>query len=247
MRLPRLFLDHPLATGNAIELRDEALHYVCHVLRLGEDAPLRVFNGDGNEYAASLSGTGKRAATIQIKNAIDNTPARRSPLPVHLGIGLSRGERMDWAVQKATELGVAAITPLTLERCNAKIDNQRGENRLRHWRQIAISACEQSGRRDIPRIALPESLEHWLARRADALGLVLHTSGSRPLATGPSPAAVFLLVGPEGGLAEGEFARAMAAGFLPWSLGPRVLRTETAPVAALAVLQFLWGDLRAVE
>jgi 16S rRNA (uracil1498-N3)-methyltransferase len=246
MRLPRLYFDRPLAAGATIELRDEALHYVRHVLRLGEDAPLRVFNGDGCEYAAALSGTGKRAASIHIKNAIDN-PSMRPPLPVHLGIGLSRGERMDWAVQKSTELGVAAITPLTLERSNAKVDSQRGENRVRHWRQVAISACEQSGRRDIPQIAHPESLEHWLARRADALGLVLHTSGSRPLATGQSPSAVFLLVGPEGGLSDGEFTRAITAGFQPWSIGPRVLRTETAPVAALTLLQFLWGDLRGFE
>jgi 16S rRNA (uracil1498-N3)-methyltransferase len=240
MRAPRLFVEAALAPGAGVELRDEALHYARNVLRLEAGAPLLLFNGGGGEFAARVIAVDKRALRLEVERA---TGAERdAALPVHLGIGLARGERMDWVVQKCTELGVATITPLTLARCNAKLDPSRGDNRLRHWRQVAISACEQCGRNRLPLLEEPVSLDCWLDRRPEAHGLVLHTTDSGALAGGAAPPAVRLLVGPEGGLEPQEFARAVAAGFTPWSLGPRVLRTETAPVAALAILQYVWGD-----
>ena len=243
MRSPRLFLDRPLEPGSDIELQDEALHYARSVLRLEVGAGLRVFNGDGRELAATVSAVERRAQQVRLESEIDGST--ESPLVVHLGIGLSRGERMDWVIQKATEMGVAAITPLQLERCNVRLDRERGENRVRHWQQIAISACEQCGRRRrLPVIAAPQPLGVWLGRRGDAAGLVLHTSESHPLPEQPISTCVFLLVGPEGGLSSAEFAASIDSGFAAWSLGPRILRTETAPVAALAILQFQWGDLR---
>ncbi|MCG3169809.1 MAG: Ribosomal RNA small subunit methyltransferase E [Pseudomonadales bacterium] len=241
MRIPRLFVEQPLVAGTTVELHDNAAHYVRNVLRLDQGARLRVFDGSGAEFTATLESLGRR--TLQLVLGATAESAADSPLAVHLGIGLARGERMDWTVQKCTELGVATITPLLLARCNAKFDGGRGDNRLRHWRQVAISACEQSGRNRLPVIGEPVALDRWLAERTELPGLVLHTADSRALAAQPAPAAVRVLVGPEGGLDDGEFARARAAGFTPWSLGPRVLRTETAPVAALAILQYLWGDL----
>jgi len=240
MRAPRLFVEAALATGAAIELKDEALHYARNVLRLEVGAPLLLFNGEGSEFEATVTAAGKRSLTLGVGPG--SAAARDTALPVHLGIGLARGERMDWVVQKCTELGVATITPLALARCNAKFDQGRGDNRLRHWRQVAISACEQCGRNRLPLIEEPMPLERWLAQRTGAPGFVLHTADSKPLARADSPAQVRLLVGPEGGLDNNEFAQALAAGFTPWSLGPRVLRTETAPVAALAILQYVWGD-----
>ncbi len=240
MRAPRLFVETALATGAAIELKDETLHYARNVLRLDVGAPLLLFNGEGPQFEATVTAAGKRSLTLAV--GADTGAARDTALPVHLGIGLARGERMDWVVQKCTELGVATITPLALARCNAKFDQDRGDNRLRHWRQVAISACEQCGRNRLPLIEEPMPLERWLAMRTGAPGLVLHTAESNPLARGDAPAQLRLLVGPEGGLEDNEFAQARAAGFTPWSLGPRVLRTETAPVAALAILQYVWGD-----
>jgi len=241
MRAPRLYVAAALAAGSEVELRDEALHYARNVLRLEPGAALLVFDGGGGEFAARVIAVGKRDLRLCVEQATE--AARDTALPVHLGIGLARGERMDWVVQKCTELGVATITPLMLARCNAKLAGERSENRMRHWRQVAISACEQCGRTLLPTIEEPASLERWLAARGELPGLVLHTAQSRTLAQdAAAPAGLRLLVGPEGGLDAHEFAQARAAGFTPWSLGPRVLRTETAPVAALAILQYLWGD-----
>lgn len=243
MRIPRLFIGQALVAGTEITLHDAPAHYVRNVLRLERGSTLHVFDDSGSEFTAVLETIERRSLRLAVGDAL--ATAGESPLGVHLGIGLARGERMDWTVQKSTELGVATITPLLLARCNAKLDSGRGDNRLRHWRQVAIAACEQSGRSRLPSIEPPLPLEDWLAARADIPGLVLHTVGNGALVADPAPGAVRVLVGPEGGLDPTEFTRACAAGFRPWSLGPRVLRTETAPVAALAILQYLWGDLRA--
>lgn len=239
MANPRLYLDAALETGAELELRDESFHYARNVLRLEPGAQLQVFDGRGNEIEARVLSSTKRTLTLLAGDPVASTADQA--FEVHLGIGLSRGERMDWVVQKSTELGVASITPLLLTRCNARLDAKRGENRLRHWRQVAISACEQCGRAHLPRIDAAEPLGQWLAQRPELPGLVLHTRDSAVLASSQKPLAMRLLVGPEGGLEAGEFEQARAAGFAPWSLGPRVLRTETAPLAALAILQFLWA------
>ncbi len=242
MRIPRLFVEQALGAGAEITLHDAQAHYVRNVLRLERGSTLCVFDDSGSEFTAILDAVERRSLRLTVGNALGT--GAESLLRVHLGIGLARGERMDWTVQKSTELGVATITPLLLARCNAKLDAGRGDNRLRHWRQVAIAACEQSGRSRLPSIEPPVPLENWLAVRADIPGLVLHRAGGDALVADPAPGAVRVLVGPEGGLDTTEFAHACAAGFRAWSLGPRVLRTETAPVAALAILQYLWGDLR---
>jgi len=165
-----------------------------------------------------------------------------SPLRIEMGIAVSRGERMDWVVQKATELGVTAISPLFTERTEVKLKAERAAKKLRHWQQIAISACEQSGRNQLPTIADFKALPNWLsAVEADRKFVLHHRSDDHP--GGEAPTSVALLIGPEGGLSEAEIEAAMDAGFEAMRLGPRVLRTETAPLAALSVLQSRWGDL----
>ena len=241
MRESRLFVDAALSEGQELNVPSQAAHYVHTVLRLPRGAEIRLFNGDGREYRASILDSDRRGLRLLVGETLAADP--ESPLRIRLGVGLARGERMDWIVQKATELGVASITPLLLERCNAKLDRSRQENRLRHWRQVAVSACEQCGRNRIPEVATPERLESWLEQNRGGMGLVLHTAQARALDARAAPPSVNVLVGPEGGLTEREYSSAVSEGFLPWSLGPRVLRTETAPVAALAILQFLWGDM----
>src|SRR5690606_20956260 len=163
-------------------------------------------------------------------------------LPIHLALGISRGERMDYAIQKATEAGVSSITPLFTERCEVKIKGDRVDNRLSHWERVAISACEQSGRCQVPSISAPVDLAVWLQQERSGAAFVLDHRGSAGFPQQSAPVAVTLLIGPEGGLAESEINAALASGFQAVRLGPRVLRTATAPVVAIAVLQQVWGD-----
>lgn len=240
--MPRLYVDARLAAGIELELPAESAHYARNVLRLESGARLRVFCGDGREFEATLGACARRV--VQLVVGAELPPLAESPLAVHLGLALVRGERMDWAVQKATELGVASIAPLALARCTARLDAQRGDNRLRHWRQVAIAAAEQSGRARVPIVAAAQSLPEWLAAHTGIPGVVLHTGATARLGTPPGAAGnLCLLVGPEGGLDERELGQAIAAGFHACSLGPRVLRAETAPLVALAILQHLGGDL----
>ncbi|MOA28269.1 Ribosomal RNA small subunit methyltransferase E [compost metagenome] len=164
-----------------------------------------------------------------------------SPLHIHLGQGLSRGERMDWAIQKATELGVNEITPIFSDRCEVRLKDERADKRLLHWRQVAISACEQCGRSRVPVIHPPVLLADWIKQTEAELKLVLHPV-AEPLVSHAKPATLAFLIGPEGGLTDAEVEQAKGNGFHAARLGPRVLRTETAPVVALAVAQQLWGD-----
>jgi 16S rRNA (uracil1498-N3)-methyltransferase len=242
MRDIRLFVELPLTEGREFIAPDALAHYARNVLRLGQGDALRLFDGSGPEFQASITAVSKKELRILTGALLPSTP--ESPLAVHLGLGLSRGERMDYALQKATELGVASVTPLLLARCNARLSEERSESRMRHWRQVIVSACEQSGRSRLPELGVTSGLDAWLGERSDLPGLVLHTRDAVTLdALEPVPRGVRVLIGPEGGLDDTEFAAACAAGFRPWSLGPRVLRAETAPVAALAILQHRWGDL----
>lgn len=240
MRIPRIYQPGPLVAGQSIELDDTAFTHLVRVLRLGEDAPLMLFDGSGREYPARLCEVGKKRACARLDAAAE--PPRESPLQLHVGQAISRGERMDFAVQKATELGISRFSPLFTERCEVRLDARRQEKRQRHWQQVAISACEQSLRVRVPRIDEPEPLAQWLHSVDAELKLVLHHHTAEPLGNLPRPASVALLIGPEGGLTEEEVAAAIAAGFRPVAFGPRVMRTETAPVAAAAILQYLWGD-----
>ncbi|HLT04627.1 MAG TPA: 16S rRNA (uracil(1498)-N(3))-methyltransferase [Pseudomonas sp.] len=238
MRLSRFFIDAPLALGHH-ELPEAQAHYIGRVLRLAPGAAVQLFDGSGREFLGELTEVGKKSVGVELREVLDGLP--ESPLRIHLGQGLSRGERMDWAIQKATELGVAEITPLVSERCEVRLKDERADKRLAHWRQIAINACEQCGRSVPPLIHAPTSLGDWQRQMEADLKLVLHPV-AEPLTGHARPSRLALLIGPEGGLSDAEVEQAQAAGFHAARLGPRVLRTETAPVVALSVAQQLWGD-----
>ena len=238
MRLSRFFIDAPLSLGQHA-LPEAQAHYISRVLRMSEGAALQLFDGSGVEYLGEVIEAGKKAVRVELREQMAGMA--ESPLQIHIGQGLSRGERMDWAIQKATELGVAEITPIVSSRCEVRLKDERTDKRMSHWRQVAISACEQCGRSVLPLIHPPLALEDWLKHSSAELKLVLHPV-AEPLTSHPKPQSLAFLIGPEGGLSDTEVALAQAAGFHAARLGPRVLRTETAPVVALAVAQQLWGD-----
>ena len=238
MSLPRFFVAAPLALG-LHDLPEAQAHYLSRVLRLNVGAKVQLFDGSGQEYRGELTGVTKKTVQVSLQECLEGLP--ESSLPIHLGQGLSRGERMDWAIQKATELGVAEITPLFTERCEVRLNDERAQKRLEHWQHIAISACEQCGRSKVPVIHPPQSLKDWQTRVEADLKLLLHPV-AQSLTEHAMPSSLAFLIGPEGGLTEDEVAHASQSGFQPARLGPRVLRTETAPVVALSVAQQLWGD-----
>jgi 16S rRNA (uracil1498-N3)-methyltransferase len=202
-----------------------------------------LFNGQGGEYRGQLIEARKGFAAVKI-NAFESID-RESPLPIHLAIGISRGERMDWIVQKATELGVKEITPLFTQRCEVKLTGDRLAKKIHHWQQVAISACEQCQRTKLPIINPASPLPQWLPNCAEDLKLVMHHRADIGLQNlRQKKRSVCLLIGPEGGLSDQEIEGATHRGFQALAMGPRVLRTETAPVAAISILQALWGDLQ---
>jgi 16S rRNA (uracil1498-N3)-methyltransferase len=246
MRRDRIHTPQPLRVGARVELEAGAGRHLRQVLRLGVGDGLVLFNGDGHDYLARLVAVGPAEAVAEVEQ---QGPPEPSPaLAVTLAIGISKGERMDFALQKAVELGATALAPLFTERSVVKLTDERRDKRLRHWQGVVVAACEQSGRRRLPELAPPQHLGAWLdGRSAQAgQGLLLHHLAERTLPALAPPAAgrVTLLVGPEGGLAPPERQAALARGFVSVRLGPRVMRTETAPLAALAALQALWGDFR---
>lgn len=242
MRIPRIYTDTDLTTDNTCELDENAAQHVGRVLRMQAGQQLILFNGDGHDYDATIIAAGKKHVQVGITGA--NTKDTESPLDIVLGQTLSKGDRMDYAVQKAVEMGVSRIVPLTTERCDVKLKGDREDKRLRHWQQVAISAAEQCGRARVPEILPVMSLAQWLGHSQSCdLRLVLHHRTEKSLDSLARPGSVALMIGPEGGLSADEIAQAENSGFLPVALGPRVLRTETAPVAALALCQWLWGDI----
>ena len=240
MRLSRFFIDAPLSLGQH-ELPEAQAHYIGRVLRHAAGDAVQLFDGSGQEYLGALIEVGKKAVRVELREQLAGQA--ESPLRIPLGQGLSRGERMDWAIQKATELGVSEITPIVSERCEVRLKDERADKRLAHWRQVAISACEQCGRNVVPEVRMPMELDAWLAEETRELKLNLHPRAPYSINTLPIPEhGVRLLIGPEGGLSSDEIARTVQEDFKEMLLGPRVLRTETAPVVALAVAQQLWGD-----
>ncbi|MHA6204439.1 16S rRNA (uracil(1498)-N(3))-methyltransferase [Dyella soli] len=244
MRTIRIHVDQPLAAGLELGLPAQAGEHVVRVLRLVAGDGITLFNGDGFDYPAVIQAVGKREVTVQVQSsqAVDN----ESPLPLTLAQGVARGEKMDLIVQKATELGVARIVPLLTERSEVKLDAGRSEKRLAHWRAVAASACEQSGRARVPEVTPAVSLDAWLRALPDdgSVRLALLPEGSqRPGELRFGPAGGMLVVGPEGGLGQRDVAALTEAGFSGLRLGPRILRTETAGLAALAALQALHGDV----
>jgi 16S rRNA (uracil1498-N3)-methyltransferase len=239
---PRIFIDAPVSQDALMSLDAAASRHVAGALRLRTGASVTLFNGSGGEYRATIEAVDRKSVTVRILDFVQ--AERESPLSVALGLAISRGDRMDYAVQKATELGVTEIYPLITERTEVRLQGERKRKKRTHWAQIAVSACEQCGRNRLPVIHDLQSLDGWLASVRGDCKLVLHPDSDRGLDVMPPPASVSLLIGPEGGLSPAELNAAQAAGFRPMRLGPRVMRTETAPVAALAVLQFRWGDMQ---
>lgn len=242
MRIPRLYTPQALASGSLIDLDEASARHLVSVLRMSAGQQVILFNGLGGEYSGQLSNVRKNTASVSVSKFIDSD--RESPLKVHLAIGVSRGDRMDWIVQKATELGVCSITPLFTERTEVKLNAERLDKKNRHWQQVAISACEQCQRTLVPLVSPAIPLTQWVAVDNDSLKLVLHHRADKRLtALNKDSNLVSLLVGPEGGLSDSEIDLSLNYGFKPLALGPRVLRTETAPLAALSILQSLWGDM----
>lgn len=241
MRNPRIYTPQVLTSNTVIALESEPSRHLSRALRMQVGNPLTLFNGQGGEYPAAITAVDKKSVQVQTGSLQDRES--ESTLHIHMGIAVSRGERMDWVIQKATELGVGAITPLTTERSGVKLSGERADKKLRHWQQIAISACEQCGRNQLPEIHPLQALGNWLEHTDAQRKFVLHhRADSNPLAD-PVPDSVALLVGPEGGLDHTEIDNAERCGFTSLRLGPRVLRTETAPLAAIAILQGFWGDM----
>lgn len=256
MRLTRCALDLPLAEGVAITLPEGVATHLLRVLRLGDGARVLLFNGDGHDYEAELIAVGKHTASARVVRV--HALANESPLPLILVQAVARGEKMDFVLQKATELGVRAIIPVITERCEVRLDAERGDKRHQHWLAVIASACGQSGRAKIPALSRAMKLEAWLDQAPvpdlDALATnpqqrlpIFHldpeaqntlTSAATPLARGGC-----FVIGPEGGLGERDLARLAVAGSIGLRLGPRILRTETAGLAMLAALQAMYGDL----
>ncbi|MGH8165160.1 MAG: 16S rRNA (uracil(1498)-N(3))-methyltransferase [Rhodanobacteraceae bacterium] len=244
MRKIRIYIDRPLQAGDEIALPAQAAMHVARVLRLRAGDALTLFNGDGCDYDAELTSASSRDVRARI--LAGRRVATESPLRITLAQTLARGEKMDWIVQKATELGVTGIVPLITERCEVRLDAARVDRRIAHWRAVGIGACEQSGRARLPEVTAPQSFETWLAslerdEGASRLAL-LPESESSPRDLDISADGAILVVGPEGGFGERDIAAMRAANFRGLKLGPRILRTETAGLAAIAALQALYGD-----
>ena len=241
MRIPRFFTTQALASGDTIALEAGPSQHIARALRMPVGAALVLFNGKGGQYPAVLVEVDKKRVMATLGDLL--LEELESPLQVHLGIAVSRGERMDWVIQKATELGVSTVTPLFTERTEVKLRGERAAKKNRHWQKIAVSACEQCGRNRLPNIAGLSELSDWLNNTAADHKLVLHHRAGPADSSARSPSSIALLIGPEGGLSEAEVDAAQRAGYQSLRLGPRVLRTETAPLAALAILQAKWGDM----
>lgn len=240
MRIPRIFTEQTLITGELVQLEETASHHLSKVLRMQAGRELILFNGTGGEFIAIIQEVSKKYVTVVVAEHIADN--RESPLQLELAIGISRGERFEWVLQKATELGVTKITPLITERTEVKVGGERQEKLVDRWQQIVISACEQCQRNLLPELSAPVQISEWLTTVNSDLRFVLHHRDSKTLPAEQKPQSVTLLIGPEGGLSESEIAQAQAKDFNALTLGPRVLRTETAPVAAISLVQYLWGD-----
>ena len=239
--MPRFYVDTALRPGTSVLLPEDSAHHAVHVLRVHDGDEVTLFNGRGGEYAARIASMQRLKVLVDVlaHRAIE----RESPLRMVLVQGVSAGERMDFTVRKSVELGVAEIQPVLAASSVARPKGERAAARHAHWQKIAIAACEQCGRNRVPEVAAIIDLDAFLGRAAgDGLRLLLAADADRDLKQLEPPGKVTLLAGPEGGLAPEERKRAERGGFVPVRFGPRVLRTETAPLATIAAMQALWGD-----
>lgn len=244
MRKNRLYINDSLETGLSIDLDKQRSHYLLNVLRLKEQDSVIVFNGTGNQAQAQITNTGKQRVALEIVR--DTERQTQSQLYLHLIQGLSRGDRMDFTVQKAVELGISEITPIYTEHSNIKLDAKRTERKVTHWQKVAISACEQCGQNYLPKINYPTRLGDILTSDNATLTRVVmdvHAAETINSITLHDQAVTFL-AGPEGGLSDSEIQLLNSRGYTSIKLGPRVLRTETAAIALISAAQTLWGDFR---
>lgn len=241
MRVPRIYVAAPLPHRGEVTLPVDTAHYLGNVLRMTAGREVRLFDGSGSEFVATLTAVSKKAATAEIDH--HHPCATESQLQTQLILGISRGERMDYALQKAVELGASRISPAVTERSEVKLSGDRADKKWAHWHAVVVSAAEQSGRVKLPTLDHPALLSQAVQQSTCELKLVLAPGGAGRLSQFAAPASVTLVAGPEGGLSDPELALCQSAGFIGIGLGPRILRTETAPVAALTAAQLLWGDL----
>ena len=240
--MSRFYVSAAISEGQEFDLPEDAFRHWVQVLRARVGDTAQLFDGSGDEFEASLLAIGKRSAQVRIGARI--TIDRESPLRLSLAQAVSKGDRMDYTLQKAVELGVSEIQPLLTERTVVKVDAERWEKKLEHWRGVIVAACEQSGRTRLPTLRPVLKLDSWLAQPHEhELRLTLAPTAQSAFRDLPKVRSACLLVGPEGGLSDSEIALAERSGWTAVRLGPRVLRTETAGVAAMSAMQALWGDL----
>jgi len=227
--------------SQVVELDENASRHIAKVLRMEAGRSLVLFDGLGGHYNATLVEVGKKRVSAKLDEFVKDN--KQSPLSIHLGIGLSKGDRFEWVLQKAAELGVSQITPLFTERSEVKLHGPRLEKKMASWRQILISACEQCQLNIVPQLLPAARLEPWFETRNEQKRFVLHHRTDEQLDASLKVDSAALLIGPEGGLSATEISLAEQHSFQALRLGPRVFRTETAPLAAISILQYLWGDL----
>jgi len=241
MRIPRFYCPSLTASSTQMILPDAVFRHAVQVLRMKPGEVLTLFDGLGVEYRAQLQQVDRRQAIVSLQQALH--AENESPLDILLMQGVSRGERMDYAIQKAVELGVKRLMPVITERCNVQLSGDRAEKRLNHWRGVMVSACEQSGRSFLPELLPVTTLDDALSNCTDDCKIVLAPEAVPGFSSLEKARQIALLIGPEGGLSDEEVQRAVTAGFIGVNLGPRILRTETASAAALAIVQARWGDI----
>ncbi|WP_330147477.1 16S rRNA (uracil(1498)-N(3))-methyltransferase [Shewanella oncorhynchi] len=242
MRVPRIYQPQPLAINQQLNLDEDGAAHIGKVLRMGNGEHISLFNGDGNDYLAEIVDAGKKHVTVKPLSCEANLS--ESPLNLHLGQVISRGDRMEFTIQKSVELGVNTITPLFSDRCGVKLNGERLEKKIQQWQKIVVSACEQSGRSQVPVVRPAMDLHDWCSEPTSALKLNLHPRAAHGInGLDLAHTRVRLLIGPEGGLSAEEIAMTETYQFTDVLLGPRVLRTETASLTAITALQLRFGDL----
>jgi 16S rRNA (uracil1498-N3)-methyltransferase len=242
MRIPHIYQPSDITLNNSLHLDDDAAGHIARVLRMQVGEHVSLFNNQGGEYLCEITEVTKKK--VSVKPIKFENKSCESPLQVHLGQGISRGDKMDFTIQKAVELGITEITPLFTTRCGVKLSGERLHKKHQQWQKIAIAAAEQSGRNTITIVHPPLELNEWLAQSSNALKLTLHPRATQSIKTLPEPKeGIRFVVGPEGGFTESEMENTTEQGFIDIRLGPRVLRTETAALTVLSALQLQFGDL----
>lgn len=242
MRIPRFYINNDLIVDASIEMPTELAHYMANVLRLKVGAPIVLFNGNGCDYPSEIVDVYKRKAIVVVNSQI--ALSLESPLHIHLAQGISKGDRMELALQKSVELGVSEISPIITENCNVKLDPERWQKKHQSWQKLIIAACEQSQRNVVPTLHTPITLQQWLGQASELSKIILAPGAKTYISSLRKPQRGFrLIIGPEGGLSEQELYTAQELGYEAVNIGPRILRTETAAIASLAIIQSHFGDI----